>query len=740
MTDPEARATAPETARNRPRRSAPGMFRAAVLGLLLGLHFFTRLHAQQVTPLAERHFYPESYFVSLSLMQGGGFRYLLPADAVGPAGHELELVLAPPGPSRDDPRSAVLGFIRLTGTENIPPAEMQRYVAAGTSLVDPDPVEGTRVFDIHLAALLWRAFGISWSVYFAFYALVSTLACFCVFFVARTATGSFWFGLVAAAGFLGSPLELYSGAWSTRDTAPLWFGAVALAALAGFPGRDRGPGGAVLGGLAVGFASLLGLGWRADAQLVPPLVLAGLVLTLARQSRARIEWVLALGGFVAGCSVVLFLVHALGPGSYSQGGTVFHTAWYGEAARSNKLQVENAFQVARDDYLTLYQANYYARGRYGSSPEGAPSSNTKDLRHYRRCREMYLEMVRYNAASLWSTFPSFLARSAGLDHPTLLGSDAEAADFLARRPTVMKVMQDGALGRYGATLPWLILAGLVGGLMHRGSHAVLAVVTAYFVCYAAAVLLVLPEPKQMTPLLLPVHVLGALGVWSLARATGFLRSRAEGRWTLLQEARMPAAICAAAVLAWGGLGFAAHVISRQQRARFVDAIRVVAGSGRETPLGGKRFSTRVDGGSIAPPTAYVLRVRASSPAHLLLVHVRASTPERFLAYYSRHPVEPGEERYFFFNVVAGRDVGETRPYAAHVRVVGAAELVSIRTADLSRWPLGLPLSFVFDAEDAREGGTRVGRYGAATEGLPTPAEVHHLLEEPRAFLRSYQPE
>ena len=502
--------------------------------------------------------------------------------------------------------------------------------------------------------------------------------------MARSATSSFWCGLVAATGFLVSPLELYSGAWSTRDTAPLWFGALALGTLAGFARLARGRRAAALGGVAVGFASLLGLGWRPDAQLVPPLMLAGLVLTLALQSRPRVEWTLALGGFVAGCAVVLFLIRALGPGPYSQGGVVFHIAWYGESSRTNKLQVENAFQIARDDFLTLYQANYYARGRYGSSPGGAPIRDVKDLRHHRRCREMYLEMTRYNAASLWSTFPSFLARSAGLDHPTLLGSETEAADFLARRPTVLKLLYDRGLGRYGATLPWLILAGLVGGLMRRDSRAVVAVVTAFFVCYAAAVLLVLPEPKQMTPLLLPVHVLGALGVWSLARATGWLRSRAEGRWTVLQEARVPAAVCATAVLAWGGLGLATHLISRQQRARFVHAIRAVAGSGRETPLGGKLFSTtRVDGGSTAPPTGYVVRVRASSPAHLLLVHVRAATPGPFLAYYTRHPVEPGEDRYFFFNVVAGRDVGETRPYAAYVRVVGAAELVSIRTVDLS---------------------------------------------------------
>ena len=51
-----------------------------LLGIVLALHFVSRFEAHQTTPLRVRHFYPTSYFVSLSLLAGQGFNYLLPAD------------------------------------------------------------------------------------------------------------------------------------------------------------------------------------------------------------------------------------------------------------------------------------------------------------------------------------------------------------------------------------------------------------------------------------------------------------------------------------------------------------------------------------------------------------------------------------------------------------------------------------------------------------------------------------
>jgi hypothetical protein len=57
------------------------VLRAAALLAVLGLHFWTRLHAAGTMPLAERAFYPHHYAPALSLLAGRGFNGL----ALGPA-------------------------------------------------------------------------------------------------------------------------------------------------------------------------------------------------------------------------------------------------------------------------------------------------------------------------------------------------------------------------------------------------------------------------------------------------------------------------------------------------------------------------------------------------------------------------------------------------------------------------------------------------------------------------------
>lgn len=726
------------------------LVQAALLGLLLGLHFLTRLHAQQVTPLGGRHFYPLSYLVSLSLIEGRGFGYLLPKDA------SLEDVWKRPLPAPGDPAYPVLAFLRLAGQEAISERQLADYLRSGARVVPADPVESTRILDIHVAAWLWRAFGVSWSVYFCFYALVSTAACFSLFVIVRRATGNGWIGLAASAGFLASPLEHYAGAWSTRDSVPLWFTALAFAALAAFTGCARTTRTTLLGGFGVGVASLVGLGWRPDFQLVPPILLVGLAAALVAQRRPWPLLAQAVAAFGAGCAAVLLLLRALGPGAYSQGGTVFHTAWYGETTRSNLLQTENAFQVARDDQLTLYQANYFARARSGGAPEAVALSDTKEPLHYRRCRAMYLELLRYQAMSWWRSLPWFLARSARLDQPTLLGSEQELAAFRESRRGWLKPSHEPWLDRYGSLLPWLMLIGLGVGLFAERSRILTALLLAYYACYGAIVLLVLPEAKHTIPLLLPVHVIGAIGLWGLSRAVGTWRgSRGSPRegdehghvHALRGRISKPVVIGAALGVGWIALGLAAHAVSRQQRTRIVDAVRhameiptrPTAAGETQPETDAKRLSVHVAGGSRANPVGYLVRVRATRPSNLLLVHVRGtSAADGFLAYYTRHPVEPGADRLFFFGVVAGAGIGDPRPYTAHVRLVGPARIAWSRTVDLSHWPLGLPLSLVLDEDDQRSGPTLVGAAGAATEVLPTPSEVGRLLEDPGAFLSTYR--
>ena len=138
--------------------------------------------------------------------------------------------------------------------------------------------------------------------------------------------------------------------------------------------------------------------------------------------------------------------------------------------------------------------------------------------------------------------------------------------------------------------------------------------------------------------------------------------------------------------------------------------------------------------------AISLTVRSSKEVDLLCVHQRERTDgSAFLAYYTRHRILPGKDRLFFFNVIAGADVGDPRPYEAWVRVMGPAELVFVRRLDLSGWHLGLPLSFVFDEGGISAESTFVGGHEPATDGLPDPPTVAEFLRNPRGFLVPYQP-
>ena len=152
--------------------------------------------------------------------------------------------------------------------------------------------------------------------------------------------------------------------------------------------------------------------------------------------------------------------------------------------------------------------------------------------------------------------------------------------------------------------------------------------------------------------------------------------------------------------------------------------------------GPKLFSVKVDASALEAPAGYLLTVRSSKEVDLLCVHQRSRTDgSPFLAYYTRHRILPGQDRLFFFNVIAGADVGDHRPYEAWVRVVGPAELVSARRLDLSGWRFGLPLSFVFD-ERGISGRVHVRRRSRDRRptGYPTRRPSPSSCASPRGFL------
>jgi hypothetical protein len=345
---------------------------------------------------------------------------------------------------------------------------------------------------------------------------------------------------------------------------------------------------------------------------------------------------------------------------------------------------------------------------------------------------MYLELARYQAASWWSAFPRYLARAAALDRPTLLGSSVELSAFLDRRPGWFKTIGDGPFGLYGRLLPGLMLIGVVGGLLDRGARLTTALMAGYYLVYSAILLAVLPEPKHAIPLLLPVHVIGAIGVWSLTRAVRQLPQLVRGTRHALRPISVGVVVLA---VGWSALGAVLRSVSAQQRRRIIEAVRVVARAPSSVPQQPdvKLFSVSPQATPSGDRFGYLMRLRTIRPANLLLVHVRGtSSDDGFHAYYTRHPIEPGADRMFFFNAVHGSAIGDPRPYTAHLRLVGPARFVSVEKVDLAAWPLGVPLSVMFDEDDPGTGSTFVGP--AATVQLATPSEVTDLLEDPGAAL------
>jgi len=347
---------------------------------------------------------------------------------------------------------------------------------------------------------------------------------------------------------------------------------------------------------------------------------------------------------------------------------------------------------------------------------------------------MYLEMARYNAFTWWTRFPSFLLQAARVDRPTILGGDpGEARAFLERRPHWLQPAYRWCLDHYGACIPYLFVLGLAVGVLRNQSSLAALLLTTYFLYYAAALFLVLPLSKHFLQLLLPLHVLSAVGLWFVLRSIRSgprLRELKErGRRTL------PVALLTLATLlvGWTLLAFAAYSVSRDQRRRFIDSIRSVAATGQDAPetLKAKKLfsvSTPAEGPSV--PVGYLLKVRgASQSVELLCAHVRERTSKSDpLAYYTRHRIQPDREQFFFFNIVSGTNIGDDRPYTAFVRVRGKAELLSSTRVDLSAWSLGLPLGFVFDENDDQVGSPFIAPY------LPTE-ETYATLPEIEAALR-----
>ncbi len=188
----------------RPRNAfAWRAFKLGLLAVVLIAHFLTRQYLATGTPVPGGYNYPFVYRTSLALLAGKGFHAFRFSDAPESAAVVAFLNGERKGVSPDEfrrflagPDAGPVGF-PLPDAHGVipffaPEGELKRPV---------QPLETSRVLDIYTTALLWRVFGIRWSVLLTFCSVASTCACLMVFFIARRLGGGFWPGLAAAVLF-----------------------------------------------------------------------------------------------------------------------------------------------------------------------------------------------------------------------------------------------------------------------------------------------------------------------------------------------------------------------------------------------------------------------------------------------------------------------------------------------------------------------------------------------------------
>lgn len=693
---------------------------------LLTLHFETRRQTAR-TMSAEpefyrySHCYPQCYRVSLSLLAGKGFRRISLPDVPGANPlTESQIIRAgkagdSPPRLNDNPDAAsalpLVAFLNLS-QQTVSKHEFRAYLDSPYAQTEPcDTWETGRVLDIYATALAWKLFGISWTVLHVCNALASTLACLGIFLIARQLSGSYWAGLLAALVFLASPFENQFAIRSVRDISPLWFGILAFAFFVCCVDNARTRWWNVASFIALGALAVVGRGWRSDVLVLVPFLLAGLFLLLLR----RHGWKYACAGcalYLAGAWATNAGIGALCPVVPQSAQTGFHIAYYGDASRCNLLGLENSLQVPRDDLQTYLNACSFHEARQPDEPGLEMLSPAYGA----ACRDMYVQVLKYHLFDYVLNWPRFFLQAlAAFSEPGYLQGESQTQLDASRLPWALPIYRF-ALDRMTKLLPYLFGLGAVT-LFLIGRDRLRGGCVALFALYYGGILFaVLPEQKHFGQLLLPLSVMGGLGLWGLARLLGFLYLRADCREltvVLPRSLRLAAWLGLAAVALWGLALVASYPLSLRQRQQYLREFSQRAEHGRDAPetlRDGHTFSVVLKPEDRAPARGYRLTIAASAtPGYLVCKHVRPPQgvmPGRMLV--TRHKLTPGQVQHFCVSCQQRAD-DDPRSYACTVTLEGGAEIKTVTEFDLGGWKM-LSFSTIYHDGERTPGSPWVGRY------------------------------
>lgn len=700
--------------------------RIALVAMLLVIHFLSRYAAELAIPLNMRGegMAGSNYRVALNLLAGRGF-YLSVLPAAPEAAPVREFTsFARPGLTSAEldaflrqPWSRPVHFDLRTRTADVPvPAIDRPFISEGPE---------TRILDMRVAALLWKTFGIRWSVFFRFYELVSTAAAFLLFLLVRKA-GGYWAGILALLFYMAVPIENQWTLRGIRDISPLWFAIAGFAALFCLAGAFRSRAAHFLSYGMAGIAAAIGYGWRLDALMLPPILLMALLADgCIQRTRPRLLAAQALA-FVCGVLLCLGFIRSLAPQTLtSQVG--FHMAYYGNAERTNLLGLENSLKIYRCDVNTRVAAFYYADANHlpsGGAPYLTPAYGAA-------CRAMFLRAFSFDAWHWISGFPRFVFRAM---RGTALKDLPLNRDYYYPEPVWpnwIRPLHDFVLDPVASILPALAVLGLAGICFWARLSIISASMALLLPFYAAILFAVLPEFKHTGLLALPMCVLGGLGVTTL-----WDRSNRHSHW------RLGGVVALSLFGLWGTASGAAYFWSLHQRDRQIAEIHRFTANAEPDPAANvlpQLFRIRRGPGAQPDRAGYLLEIETGAqPGELLSRHRREGTLTRL--YESQHRLEPNRRQFFFFTSYRGAldhspdtfdmNADETQSYSTTVLLQGDARIISARRADLSHWR-GLEASTVFHEDERTPGSPWIGKPSCRATYGPGPVDQDLLYAQER---------
>ncbi len=655
----------------------------AVIGLvlLLSAHLNSRLRAHAKAPLEGRTFYPQCFGSSISLLLGGECERLPLATS--------------------HPESRPLQEFILLRRDHVTPDQLAAYWTARDK-VKPDlsvfedqyctqvaDLEARRILEVYIVAALWKVFGVSWSIFFTFYSLVSTLACFCVFGMAYKLSGRYGLGMLAAGLYLLSPFELTQTVTNTRDISPTWFTAFAFGWLICATDQFRRRSWNLLSLAVLGFITLIGLGWRNDIMLLAPVILGAALIGVWIKRRSLGAVAMAGVCCVAGMLGAAGILKALAPPIQPPKLFGFHMAYYAESVRTNLAGVENNFSVAWNDMTTMGASSSY----HAHHPHD-PDENWY-LAHGSTCLAMSLELYRFNAFRWACHFPVFYWHA--LNNFSYRDTMMAPTEKFHRQGVSIEQLKKCRPHRWGflfeaaPAIPWLFALGAISVWLARGVGFQARMLFLFSMYYAGVMWLVLPMHKHFGMLLPPLAVIGGLApltiesfaLWRRRRNIESGESAFRQRLTRFAAGGL-ALTCVVLLLTW--------TISVRERRSYVQEILTRA----KTAVDAKEFisDSKTFRASLAPDAAddvvgFLLQIEAGAkPGHVVCGALRRT---EFLEGQDNevttwHSLKASRSQWLFITCVnSSRYSGFVQNVFWTARIEGDARIVDCKRVDMRDW-------------------------------------------------------